>query len=145
KAFFDYYSDSNMAVTVTVVRTEGLQRLARAAKEIYAYGSKPANSYGLMNYSRLRTGLYDFGQFSKKWLDSPSMKSDPEAQRLLTEFDSALADMTVFAGCSTKNFNGTEGAFVPEEYSGFSCYFPGSADSATETYYSTLDWPTEVY
>ena len=145
RAFYDYYSDRNMAVTVTVVRTEGLDRLAVAAKEIYAYGSRPATPYGLMNYSRLRTGLYDFGQFSKKWLDTPELKSDPEAQRLQAEFDAAIADMTLFAGCSTKNFNGTEGSFVPEEYSGFSCYFPGSGDSATDTYYHTLDWPLAVY
>ena len=145
KSFYDYYSDRNMAVTVTVVRTDGLERLAKAAGNIYSYGTMPANSYGLMNYSRLRTGLYDFGQFTKKWLAGSGVNDDPEAQRLQAEFDAAVADMTLFAGCSTKNFNGTEGAFVPGEYSGFSCYFPGSADSSTETYYFSLDWPMHVY
>lgn len=145
KAFYDYYTDRNLAVTVTVVSTDGLERLARAARDIYAYGVGPTNPRGLMNYSRLKTALYDFGQFSKKWLDSTELKTDPEAIRLQAEFDDAIADMTLFAGCSTKNFNGTEGTFVPDEYSGFSCYFPGSADAATDAYYSSLDWPLHVY
>lgn len=142
KAFFDYYNDQRMAVTVTVMKTDGLERLADAAAEIYANGYRPTSSYGMMNYSRLNTALYDFGQFTRKHLDP----SDPEARRLAEAFDSALQDMTIYAGCSTKNFNGTEGAFNPDEYSGLSCYFPGtSSDSSTEAYYQALDWPNRVF
>lgn len=142
KAFYDYYNDQGMAVTVTVIKTDGLERLADAAAEIYSYGSLPTSQYGIMNYSRLKTALYDFGQFTKKHLDS----SDAEAQRLTASFDSALSDITIYAGCSTKNFNGTEGAFKPAEYSGLSCYFPGtSSDSAVDSYYMTLDWPRRVF
>ena len=141
KAFYDYYTEQNMAVTVTVMKTDGLERLADAAADIYAYGQPPVSPYGLMNYSRLKTGLYDFGQFTKKYLDA----SDPEAVRLMDAFDSALADITLYAGCSTKNFNGTQNAFDPSQYSGLSCCFPGTIDSAAEAYYATLDWPRRVF
>ena len=141
KAFYDYYMGQDMAVTVTVMKTDGLERLAQAAADIYAYGSKPDSAYGLMNYSRLSTPLYDFGQFTNKYIDS----SDQEAERLKTAFDSALKAITVYSGCSTKNFNGTYGAFKPAEYSGFSCYFPGSAASNIDDYYGTLDWPRRVF
>lgn len=141
KAFYDYYTDQNMAVTVTVMKTDGLERLADTVADIYAYGQAPVSPYGLMNYSRLKTGLYDFGQFTKKYLDS----SDTEAQKLIAAFDSALADLTLYAGCSTKNFNGTQNAFDPTQYSGLSCFFPGTSDSATEDYYQSLDWARRVF
>ncbi len=140
KAFFDYYNDQKMAVTVTVMKTSGLERLAQAASDIYSYGTRPVSPYGLMNYSRLSTALYDLGQFTKKYLNS----SDSEAKILAAAFDDAIADMTLFAGCSTKNFNGTQGAFDPAQYSGLSCYFPETAAANVDAYYSTLDWPNRV-
>lgn len=141
KAFYDYYMDQKMAVTVTVLRTDGLERLADTAAAIYASGKRPESAVGLMNYSRLKTPLYDFGQFTKKCIEF----SVADAEALQAAFDKALADITVYAGCSTKNFNGTEGAFNPAEYSGLSCYFPGTASSAIDNYYNSLDWPTRVY
>ena len=140
KAFYDYYNDQNLAVTVTVMRTDGFEHLAQIASEIYAKGSRPMDAYGLQNYSRLRIAMYDFGQYTKKYLDM----SDPETASLISEFDDAIQDMTLYAGCSTKNFNGTQGAFDPAEYSGLSCYFPGSAAANTDSYYFSLDWPKRV-
>lgn len=142
KAFYDYYMDQSMAVTVTVMKTAGLERLAEATADIYAYGSRPEYTSGLMNYSRLRTcGLYDFGQFTKKYLEEAA---GPEADALKSAFESALADITLFAGCSTKDFNLNQGAFDPDQYSGLSCYFPGTASSSIEGYWQSLDWPLRV-
>lgn len=141
KAFYDYYHDQNMAVTVTVMRSDGFDRLAQAAAQIYSSGTQPSNTAGLQNYSRLRIGMYDFGQFTKKFLES----CDGEFTALEKEFDEALKEMTLFAGCSTKNFNNTQNAFDPALYSGLSCYFPGTADSVTDSYYFTLDWPKRVF
>ncbi|MDE6479976.1 MAG: hypothetical protein K2L45_06860 [Muribaculaceae bacterium] len=140
KAFYDYYNDQNMAVTVTVMKTDGFERLAQAASDIYSKGNRPQNAIGLQNYSRLKTAMYDFGQYTKKYLDL----SDPEAAALVSEFDDAIQEMTLYAGCSTKNFNGTQGAFNPDEYSGLSCYFPGTAATNTDSYYFSLDWAKRV-
>ncbi len=136
KAFFDYYNNQNLAVTVTVMTTEGFDRLAEAAADIYANGSRPANSLGLQNYSRLKTPMYDFGQYTKRYLNF----SDPKAAELEAEFDAALRDITIYAACSTKNFNGTNNAFDPAKYSGLSCHFPGTASEEFESYYQSLDW-----
>ena len=141
KAFYDYYMEQNMAVTVTVMKTDGLDRLAQAAADIYAAGTCPATPSGLQNYSRLKTPLYDFGQYTKRYLNF----SDPAAAELEAEFDEALRAITIYAGCSTKNFNGTNNAFDPAKYSGLSCYFPGSATASIDDYYDTLDWPSRVY
>ncbi|MDE6290916.1 MAG: hypothetical protein K2M16_05240 [Muribaculaceae bacterium] len=140
RSFYEYYMAQNMAVTVTVMKTNGLERLAQTAADIYAYGRTPVSPYGLMNYSRLKTSLYDFGQFTKKYLDS----SDSEAKALSEAFDDALAEITLYAGCSTKNFNGSEGAFDPSQYSGFSCYFPETGGQDIDAYYRGLDWPRRV-
>lgn len=140
KAFFDYYNNQNLAVTVTVMKTDGFDRLAQAAAEIYASGPRPVNSLGLQNYSRLKTAMYDFGQYTKRYLNF----SAPEAAELESEFDAALREMTVYAGCSTKNFNGTQNAFDPAKYSGLSCHFPGTASEAYESYYQSLDWTKRV-
>ncbi|MDE7097025.1 MAG: hypothetical protein K2O47_05995, partial [Muribaculaceae bacterium] len=140
EAFFDFYNSKNMAVTVTVLSTSGLDRLAQAAADIYAAGKRPESADGLMNYSRLKTPLYDFGQFTKKYLDA----SDSDAVDLVSEFDSAIKDITVYAGCTTKNFNGNNNAFDPEAYSGLSCHFPGSSTRQFEVFYRTLDWTQRV-
>ena len=141
KAFHEYYVAQNMPVTVTVMKTDGLERLAQAAADIYAYGKAPESPYGLMNYSRLKTALYDLRQYTKKYLDA----SDSDAQSLAAELDDAIADMTLYAGCSTKDFNGHEGAFNPDEYSGLSCYFPETGTAEMEAYYHTLDWAHRVF
>ncbi len=140
KAFFDYYNDQNLAVTVTVMATDGLDRLAQAAADIYANGERPATAAGLQNYSRLKTGFYDFGQFTKRYLNF----SNPNAADLEYEFDAALREMTLYTGCSTKNFNGTNDAFDPAKYSGLSCHFPGSSSQQAEDYYKQLDWTQRV-
>lgn len=140
KAFFDYYNDQDVAVTVTVIATDGLDRLAQIAADIYANGSRPATSSGLQNYSRLRNGMYDFGQYTKRYLNfSNSIAADMER-----EFDTALREMTIYAGCSNKDFNGTAYAFDPAKYSGFSCHFPGSSTQKAEEYYKSLDWVQRV-
>lgn len=136
KAFFDYYNDQNMAVTVTVMKTDGLEQLANAASDIYEYGTRPASAYGMQNYSRLKTAMYDFGQFTKGYLD----EKDPDSKSLTDAFDKALKGITIYAGCGTKDFNNRQNAFDPEIYSGLSCHFPGSSDSKSETYYNSLDW-----
>lgn len=136
QAFFDYYNNQNMAVTVTVIKTDGLERLAQVASDIYAYGSRPKSTSGMQNYSRLKTAMYDFGQFTKKYLDD----ADPQSKILSEAFDKSLKDITVFGGCSSKDFNNKLNAFDPEIYSGLSCHFPGSTTAASETYYESLDW-----
>lgn len=140
-SFFEYYMDKNMAVTVSVISTSGLEKLASATAAIYANGTLPSDSYGLMNYSRLSTPLYDFGQYTRKYLDA----SDPNNASMIENFASALKALTVYARCSTKDFNNKADAFDPQQYSGLSCYFPGSSDLKKEEYYRTLDWAKAVY
>lgn len=142
KAFFDYYNDQNLAVTVAVMKTDGLEQLAKTASEIYSYGSRPESASGMQNYSRLKTAMYDFGQFTKAYLD----ESDAWTKDLLDDFDSALKNITVYARCSPKDFNTpSQNAFDPEAYSGLSCHFPGTSDSKSETYYNSLDWTQETH
>ena len=140
KAFFDYYNSRDMAVTVTVMSTSGLERLSRAAADIYAAGQRPSSPTGMMNYSRLKSGLYDFGQFTKKYLSDTSSDSNG----LIKAFDEALASVTLYAACSSKNFNGVEGAFDPDQYSGLSCHFPDSGTLMEEEYYKSLEWTKAV-
>ncbi|MDE6638178.1 MAG: hypothetical protein K2K32_08090, partial [Muribaculaceae bacterium] len=97
---------------------------------------RPESASGMQNYSRLKTPMYDFGQFTKKYLD----EADPHSKRLSDAFDKSLKDITVYAGCGTKDFNNRPNMFDPEIYSGLSCYFPSSSTSVTETYYKSLDW-----
>lgn len=142
KAFFDYYNSRNWAVTVTVMSTAQMEKLAKAASDIYAAGKRPDTAYGLMNYSRLKfgqQGLYDFGQYTKKYLDL----SGSSFNNLKEELDRVIAEMTLFAACSTVNFNKEE-AFDPEQYSGLSCHFPGTGSAREEDYYFSLDWAKAV-
>lgn len=141
KAFFDYYNVRDMAVTVTVMKTAGLDRLAETAAAIYAAGKCPVSTNGLQNYSRLKSGLYDFGQFTRKCVEGSSSGSES----LIKAFDDALAEITVYAACASKDFNGISGAFDPDQYSGLSCHLPGSGSSKEESYYRSLEWAKAVY
>lgn len=134
-SFFHYYYDSDMSVTVTVARTEGLGKLAEAAAAIYAAGKRPQTSVGMQNYSRLMYGLYDFGQFTRAYLDG----NGDNDSALEEEFQNALSDILVYARCSETDFNGRD-SYDPEIYSGFSCHFPNSTNTSREEYYKKLDW-----
>ncbi len=134
-SFFHYYYDSYMSVTVTVARTEGLEKLAQAAAAIYEAGERPVTAYGLQNYSRLMYGMYDFGQYTCAYL-SGNKKNDTA---LAYEFQSALAEVLVSAHCSETDFNGRD-SYNPDIYSGFSCHFPNTSNTKREEYYESLDW-----
>lgn len=136
KAFFDFYNNQDCAVTVTVLKTEGLESIAAAAADIYAYGTKPESSTGLQNYSREQIGMYDLRQFTEKYLDS----SDPHAPQLTDAFNKALDEVILYADCSTKDFNRLANSWNPDIYSGLSCHFPGSASAQSEQYFNSLDW-----
>ena len=143
RAFYDYYDKNNFPVTVTVAKTDGMERLAAAAAAVYASGEKPESTFGLQNYSRLRTGLYDFGQFTKKYLEGNAPIADTD--KLLSEFTAALDEVVLFGACTEQDFYRNPKGFDPELYSGFSCHFPGTTSLADEEYYSSLDWPLAVY
>lgn len=134
-SFFHYYYDSNMSVTVTVARTQGLERLAQSAAAIYSSGKRPISPTGLQNYGRRPYYLYDFGQFTRSYLSG-----DGENDTTLADtFQSALSDVLVYARCSETDFNGRD-AFDPSIYSGFSCHFPDTSTATQEEYYENLDW-----
>lgn len=137
KAFFDYYNNSNMAVTVTVLQTKGLDRLASAAADLYANGKRPADAFGMQDYGRLPyRGLYDFGQFTRAYAnDDKTGLADK-----LSEFDKALDGVLLYGGCSTKNFDNIANAFNPNIYSGMSCHFPDTSTAENEEFYRNLDW-----
>lgn len=139
-SFFHYYYDSNMSVTVTVARTEGLEKLAQAAAAIYEAGERPVSPYGLQNYSRLTYGLYDFGQFTSAYL-SGNGENDTA---LADAFSSALSEVLVSAHCSETDFNGRD-SYDPDIYSGFSCHFPNTSNTKREEYYKNLDWPQATH
>lgn len=139
KSFFDYYNNSNMAVTVSVISTDGLERLASAAADIYAAGARPADAFGFQDYGRSPyRGLYDFGQFTRSYLASNAQQ--PNAAALLSAFDAALDEVLVYGGCSTKDFNNSDNKFDPDIYSGMSCHFPGTSEAEKEEFYRNLDW-----
>ncbi len=141
KSFFDYYNSANMAVTVSVIDTNGLDNLAAVCSEIYACGKRPDSAIGLQDYGRSPyRGLYDFGQFSRAYLSSLD-ENDENADNaaLLQAFSNALDDVLLYGGCTSKDFDG-KNAFDPDIYSGMSCHFPYTFTSEQEAYYQSLDW-----
>lgn len=137
KAFFDYYNDMNMAVTVSLIATEPLERLAAAAADIYSTGICPDSAFGMQDYGRSPyRGLYDFGQFTRAYLEPVN----GDVSTLATAFDKALSEVLLFGGCSSQDFHGNHNAFNPEIFSGFSCHFPGTSTDENEEYWRSLDW-----
>lgn len=140
KSFFDYYNNSNMAVTVTLLSTKGLELLASAASDIYAAGARPADSYGFQDYGRSPyRGLYDFGQFTRSYIRTNTDNNDNN-DNLISAFNDALNEVLIYGGCTSKDFYGNANAFDPEIYSGMSCHFPGTSNAQVENYYRQLDW-----
>lgn len=138
QAFFDYYNSANMAVTVSLISTDGLENLAAVTAEIYATGTRPTSAYGFQDYGRSPyRGLYDFGQFTRAYL---SADNDAENAQLLADFDAALGSVLAFGGCSSKDFYGNTNAFDPDIYSGMSCHFPDKSSEEEEEYFRQLDW-----
>lgn len=143
KAFFDYYNDSNMAVTVSVISTSGLENLAAVASEFYSKGSRPESAFGFQDYGRSPyRGLYDFGQFTRSYLTSngDNDDNDENSDNLNAAFSKALDEVLLYGGCTSKDFYGNANAFDPDIYSGMSCHFPDTFSEQQEEYYRRLDW-----
>lgn len=138
ESFFKYYEAKNLAATVTVASTAGLSSLADVCRRIYSAGTVPSYA-NLQNYSRLGYGLYDFGQYTERYLEW-----SPERDSLLSEFNEALGKVVKYGACSDFDFN--RKPLDPAVYSGFSCHYPGlMTSSAQEDFYNSLDWPRSVY
>ncbi|MCM1491315.1 MAG: clostripain-related cysteine peptidase [Muribaculum sp.] len=144
KAFFDYYNNSNMAVTVSLISTSGLDRLAAAASDIYKSGIRPGDAFGMQDYGRSPyRGLYDFGQFTRAYLSNivdNTENGQLKTENLTADFNAALSEVLLYGGCSSKDFYGNANAFNPDIYSGFSCHFPGTSSADKEEYFRSLDW-----
>lgn len=144
KVFFDYYNASNLAVTVSVIATDGLEGLAAVSSEIYSLGTRPESAFGFQDYGRSPyRGLYDFGQFTRAYLsgnDDSAKIQLQAADSLNSAFTRALGEVLLYGGCTSKDFYGNSNAFDPNIYSGMSCHFPDTFSQAQEDYYRRLDW-----
>lgn len=142
KAFFDYYNESNSAVTVSVISTKDLYLLAAVCAEIYAKCNRPKSAFGFQDYGRSPyQGFYDLGQFTRAYIEnSAATLQQTYADGLIGYLNDAINQVLVYGGCTSKDFYGNANAFDPDIYSGLSCHFPDTFSEQQEEYYRRLDW-----
>lgn len=143
--FFEYYysgvSGYAPHVSVSVIKTSGLDRLAEAAAGIYFDGQPPVSFGHIQNYSRyvqkengnngynVSFPFYDLGQLLGSY-GTPASSYGVELQE-------ALDETVVFKKISTTDFSGK--IIDVEAYSGLSVcnYDPGNIYAE---FYRELDW-----
>lgn len=151
--FAGYYRRKDWAYTIAVVDTHPLERLAQAARRVYA-GSSVPHEEDLLKYSRRPCGpFYDFRQFTLGFIDPEEDSESADARRQAAEeFVSILKEATLYSAASQMNFSypGTgmlrpEYTIDPDNYSGISCrWFRNANALINDSYYSTLDWTRDA-
>lgn len=138
EAIYDFYEESRIAVTVSVVDMSEMKGVARAVKAIYTGSTELPSTLGLLNYSRtVSCPYYDLGQTVKE------IGTLNDKTALIPDFENALNKMIVYTKASERDFNGR---VIPvENYHGISTHLFRNSGSKEDEYYKTLDWYKAVY
>lgn len=135
---FDCYDRAGEPVSVSVVRTDRLQPVAEACRDVWSARKFPS-SYQLQKYHRYSHGpFYDFGQ-----MVSLSGDGSEESAAAVARFRDALASAVLFSRLSKIDFS-----YQPldtEVFSGLSSALPSQLGGARKEYYLSLDWGRAVF
>lgn len=152
--FSEYYKSKNESYTIAVIRTDGLEDLASAARSIYG-GKFAAPASTLVKYSRSPCGpFYDFEQFTLSFCEDSESESDDSEESETSSVDEAkdrfssiLGSITLYKAASDFNFMYPGYGVMREEYlipaehfSGINTHWFSSDSSDFPTYYQQLDW-----
>lgn len=130
-ALFRYYDSNEMAVTVSVVRTDRLGEIAAAAADIID-DSCPPQKLSLRNYAT--GGLGPFFDMRHTLTQYAAATSDKTAR-----LDQAMQAAVVFTIASERDFRGN--VIEPEKYSGMTIHLPDDDyQSPYNCFYRELDW-----
>lgn len=143
--YYDFYQNrySNHSCTITLIDTDGLERLAAAAKTIidahraaiYALNPQPGGYFDPMPYYDDIQYYYDW-DYAEIFCDFRDILSKCGADDSeLAELDAAL-DACVVYKAHTASFQGLQ----IRRYSGMSMYLPRSRWPVLNTFYRGLEW-----
>lgn len=128
---FTYYDAKNLAVTVSIVETQWLDRLAAECAKVYTTTSHP-DIRGVHDYGRFKLRqFYDLGQYTRR-------RGSEDATWTSTSFDEALQKCVIYKKASRKDFSSVE--IEPQNYSGLTIHPYEMTTGRQATFYQTLDW-----
>ncbi len=129
----DVFEKGDCPNTMAVIKTEGLEQLADATRQIYERASftrAPETDYQKFS-PRYTRYYYDYGQYVE------SLCND---EQLLGKWQEAMAGTVRYAAASPWIWS----SYPVEHYSGLSTYIVDSTAAGTEKDYNTLQWYKDV-
>lgn len=131
ETLFRYYDDANMAVTVSIMKTDALENLAEKSSVIFKKGAQPSYLSSIQNYSRFSgSPFYDMGQLLRSYLN---LTEDE-----ISDFDQAMGEAVIFKRASAFDFN--HKPISQGNYSGLSIHNYLDNHTANSVFYASLDW-----
>ena len=128
---FKYYDAANIAISVAVVETDGLETLAHASRPFYLSGRQPASLSIVNNYSRLNGyPLYDFEQLMLGYSDI--------GQEMTDYLKFAIDSCVKLSLVSDKGWNNVY--FNHTNECGLSVSNFINKETAADNFYTGLDW-----
>ena len=130
-ARYDKRSGLYRSATVTLLRTEGLEKVAAVCKELF---EKYRSELAAAPYSQIQ-GYHRLGRhFFYDLVDMLAKSGVPQAE--VSALEEALAACTVYKA-STPGFLGE---FSITSYSGLSCYLPAHGTALLDSWYRKESW-----
>lgn len=145
-AYFDYYnaiyddgrgiSDANWTggVSVAVLRSDKLEALAAASRQIPFYSGTNINSSGIL--------CYDPFAYPHSYYDLAGLaKACASNQSIYNEWEVAYKDAIPYAKTTSRNFSGIGQQMFPMNgFTGVAAYIFKNSSSFQDKYYKTLAW-----
>lgn len=136
KYCYEYYSRSNMVISMSVFDMDKIEPVADAAAGVFRDYKPLEDANTLQRYSRGSIPpLYDFRQFADRVAAADGTSSD--------ELRNALADFVVYTDISDRDFNSR--LIDKDIYSGLTCHAFADNDTKYAKMYKTLKWYQRVY
>lgn len=144
-ALYDAMTGSNRTCTMSVVNTDGLDKLAKATKAIYELADPhmPADyvPQRFMNKGITNCHYFDFRQYvGALCTDAAGAERFAGAAALLADFDAALADCVGYAAATPMLWNTVPLTF----HCGMSTFILDTPEKANNKNYKTLSWYADV-
>ncbi|MDR2534262.1 MAG: clostripain [Tannerellaceae bacterium] len=146
--FMNYYfamQGLSQSASTVVVRTEGLDRLASAARAVFSAKDSttlydlPLSQIQVLERLTANPFLYDFEDYASHLADGQQLASLRNALNDVTVYK-ATTEQAFYANFPTRTF-----AVDSNRYCGMSAYIPQKGYTLLNNWYKRLDWYKAVY
>lgn len=133
---YTYYNDLYIPVSVSIMKTDGLEYLADVCRDIFSSCRPPLSLSEIQYYNKYSNLIPMYFYDMRQFLDSSQGIDAGLKENLKEAFEKAV----IFKRIASNSFLSNYIKYSQEKYSGLSIYNYTDTENGYDSYYRRLDW-----